>query len=375
MLIKNKKGFESLLKEDGVTIVSGEYYNQYSMFTVKDCCGYLYETSLFNYRASKLPNKFSVRNPYTIKNIKKYIELNNFKIKLIDTEYIGIYNSMKFRCGYCNENFDLTINRLTRKNFSGMCRSCSCKQVHNNQKLKDTYNYIKSKGYTIISGNIGSHEKVIVDDLEGYRYKITYNRLDQMKKPLKTYRGNEFNEYNIKRWIVLNDLSETVSLLKTYYKNNSIYCTMRCSCGVIFDTPFIEVKRRTRIRCERCSKHQSNISYATEIWLKSNGLIYKKEYKFDDCKNRNKLSFDYAVLNANDILEYLIEVDGGQHFYPMYSRFKSKEEAKKHLKYIQKNDKIKNEYCKKNNIKLIRLPFWYFYNDKYKKSLSDNINI
>ena len=38
----------------------------------------------------------------------------------------------------------------------------------------------------------------------------------------------------------------------------------------------------------------------------------------------------------------------------------SKEEAKKHLKYIQKNDKIKNEYCKKNNIKLIRLPFWYF---------------
>lgn len=29
----------------------------------------------------------------------------------------------------------------------------------------------------------------------------------------------------------------------------------------------------------------------------------------------------------------------------------------------------------KNNIKLIRLPFWYFYNDKYKKSLNDNINI
>ena len=82
MLIKNKKDFESLLKEDGVTIISGEYHNQYSMFTVKDCCGYLYETSLFNYRASKLPNKFSVRNPYTIKNIKKYIELNNFNFNV-----------------------------------------------------------------------------------------------------------------------------------------------------------------------------------------------------------------------------------------------------------------------------------------------------
>jgi len=28
------------------------------------------------------------------------------------------------------------------------------------------------------------------------------------------------------------------------------------------------------------------------------------------------------------------------------------------LQYIKNNDKIKNEYCKNNNISLVRIPYW-----------------
>lgn len=47
-----------------------------------------------------------------------------------------------------------------------------------------------------------------------------------------------------------------------------------------------------------------------------------------------------------------IEYDGKQHFEDVY--FGGKEST---LDYVKSNDKIKTEYCKNNNIKLIRIPY------------------
>lgn len=375
MAVKNRSDFEKLLSKDSIEIVKGEYYDQYSKFILKDVDGYLYETSLYNYRASKLANKFSIKNPHTIENIKRYIEINKINIQLLDEVYNGIYENMNFKCGKCDKTFQITINKLTRKGFVGMCKKCSRTIVANNQKNKDSHKIIEKIGFKIISGEIGSHEIVVVEDKLGYRYNTTFNRLQQNTKPLKTYNGNEFNEYNINKWITLNNLDKTLKLVDTYYKKESIYCKIQCSCGEYFESTFAEIKYKKRVRCERCSKHQSNISYITELWIKNKGVIYDKEYKFDDCRNINKLPFDYAILNNDASIKCLIEVDGGQHYYPMYSRFTVKEDAIQHLKYIQYNDKIKNEYCNKNGIKLIRIPFWYFYNDKYIRHLEKNINV
>jgi hypothetical protein len=44
---------------------------------------------------------------------------------------------------------------------------------------------------------------------------------------------------------------------------------------------------------------------------------------------------------------------GEQHFKPM-GYFG----GEKKLLYTQQNDKIKNEYCKNNNIRLIRIPYY-----------------
>ena len=36
----------------------------------------------------------------------------------------------------------------------------------------------------------------------------------------------------------------------------------------------------------------------------------------------------------------------------------SDEEAEQELLNVQRRDKIKDDYCKKNGIKLIRIPYW-----------------
>lgn len=90
-------------------------------------------------------------------------------------------------------------------------------------------------------------------------------------------------------------------------------------------------------------------------WLEDNCIDYIAEYKIPDCKNIHPLPFDFAVLDENKNLFCLIEFDGKQHFEPI-KHFGGEEG----FKLRQMRDRIKNEYCKSNNIKLIRIPYWEF---------------
>ena len=60
-----------------------------------------------------------------------------------------------------------------------------------------------------------------------------------------------------------------------------------------------------------------------------------------------------------------IEFDGSQHYIP-----KELWGGQKSLDYIQKNDKIKNEYCKNNNIHLLRIK----YNENIEEKLKEYLH-
>ena len=90
--------------------------------------------------------------------------------------------------------------------------------------------------------------------------------------------------------------------------------------------------------------------------LKENNIQYKKEYAFSDLKTEKGgiLRFDFAIFKNNQ-LQYLIEFDGEQHFKEINNeRFKRSGS----LKERQARDKLKDDYCKDNNIKLVRIPYY-----------------
>jgi hypothetical protein len=82
-------------------------------------------------------------------------------------------------------------------------------------------------------------------------------------------------------------------------------------------------------------------------------IRYEKEYEFTDCTNTKegrfcrKLPFDFYLPELNTCIEY----DGEQHFKESNLYGPEKFLATK------KNDVLKNDFCKKNNIKLIRLHY------------------
>lgn len=82
--------------------------------------------------------------------------------------------------------------------------------------------------------------------------------------------------------------------------------------------------------------YNNNIPFAQEYNVKINGKIHR---------------FDFAIFDANGI-KYFIEYDGEQHFKAV--EIWGGEEG---LKNRQERDLEKNEWCKKNNIPLIRIPY------------------
>ena len=85
------------------------------------------------------------------------------------------------------------------------------------------------------------------------------------------------------------------------------------------------------------------------------GLNFKEQYSFPDLigQGGHALRFDFAVFDDNDQLEFLIQYQGIQHYKP-----KSVFGGMSGLRKQQYYDMQKREYCKKNNIKLVLIPYW-----------------
>ncbi len=94
-----------------------------------------------------------------------------------------------------------------------------------------------------------------------------------------------------------------------------------------------------------------------EEWLEKEKFIFSYQVSFSQCRNENPLPFDFAVFHDDGYLSALIEYDGEMH-YEAVDYFGGEEK----LKETQRRDKIKTEFCDKNNISLIRIPYWEFDN-------------
>ena len=101
--------------------------------------------------------------------------------------------------------------------------------------------------------------------------------------------------------------------------------------------------------------------------LNENNIQYIQEKRFSDCifKDTNKIArFDFYLPEHNCIIEY----DGIQHFKQGSGVFDNKDK----FELTQQHDIIKNNYCKENNIMLIRIPYIHYNNIVIEALLPDS---
>lgn len=102
----------------------------------------------------------------------------------------------------------------------------------------------------------------------------------------------------------------------------------------------------TSCGCDTRSKGENIIAYI----LKQNNIKFEQQKIFPSCKlsDYGIARFDFYIDN-----KYLIEYDGQQHFILRDSGWNTEEK----LQRTKERDQLKNQWCKDNNIPLIRIPY------------------
>lgn len=123
----------------------------------------------------------------------------------------------------------------------------------------------------------------------------------------------------------------------------------KCDCGKYCE---VDINSLTQGKTNSCGcLGKSKGEYIISQILMQYHIPFEKQKTFETCRSpkTNRLfRFDFFVNN-----QYLIEFDGEQHFNYTGSGWNTKE----HFEETKYNDNFKNQWCKKNNIPLIRIPY------------------
>lgn len=224
----------------------------------------------------------------------------------------------------------------------------------NDEFTKEVYNLVGDR-YVFLEKYKTTHDKLKVEHLE---CKTVYNA-----SPANFLSGHRCRKCSMKRvhdsqrrstQEVINELWKNQLTLIGFpngYQNCFSKITVECEDGHI-STKSIHSAIHFG-GCPKCksSKGESKIRGILTV----NKVRFKEQYRFNDCRFKYPLPFDFAVFDDDGGLRHLIEYDGEQHYIPYRT-----EDGLEKLKETQRNDIIKSDYCANNNINLIRIPYWEF---------------
>lgn len=357
---ENLEIFKQRLKDvDDKVKVIGEYKNQNIPIDFICACGNLHkkEPSQMLRGYTKCPSCSQNRITYDML-IKQMKDINN-KIEII-SPYIEGYlkktEKIQYKCLLC-ENIDFMEIRTLLKNAS-----CKC-QYKTNLKTQDEYIkevYNANSKVIVLSTYSGTENPIKFQcecgniDEKSARLLVKYPYCRKCKSnKLKTTEEFKKEMSKINPYIII-----TGEYINAETKINYI-----CECGNTHSSqPSLLLQGH---RCGHCamSKPETDVVRI----LEDNDILYIHDYKFSDCKYKNELKFDFRLEDYG----WIIEIDGKHHYEPVQFNGIDIDRATSRHKYTVKMDNIKNKYCVKNDIKLLRIPYWDF--DKLDEIISKYI--
>lgn len=353
---------ERKINEAGYKLISKNYKNARTKIVLEDENGFLIYSTYDNISSGKKPPIATKCNPFTTRNIMKYFS----DIKSIST-VISVRCDRRvlvtLRCK-CGRIFEIPWYHITNR-VNDVCRKCGYRNLCNS--LDDVkLEYVRHGYKPLFDYYKDSRTPVPCENSDGYKGTLAYNtmisgysfKVFSLSNPYIIYNMNLYAEKNGNGCkVITRDLGSAKRL-------DDVRIKIACTCGNEYDVNWSSFTSQGIFRCTRCSRKQSSYELKTEQHLNSLGVEYIEEYRFDDCRNKNTLPFDFAVIQ-NGSVSLLIEVDGRQH-YDNYFRG--------YIVSQKERDEIKNNYCKDKNIPLLRIPYWMFTKSgRYKLCIENSL--
>lgn len=272
----------------------------------------------------------------------------------VKDEYINALTKIKHKCKLCGNEWMTQPNIILSGHGCPVCavkKNSVARRKNKKDYITDVYNI--NSNIEVIGEYVGTHNKIL------HHCKICGN--DFLMTPHNVLSGQGCPKCGV--------LRRANSQRKTQNEYIDEVANKNLDIDVI--GKYINCHHKILHRCKICNYEwrvtpadilsgkgcpNCNISKGENIilnFLYKNEIKYQREYKFNDCKNKNPLPFDFYLPYYNICIEY----DGKQHFQPIdYFGGESAFESQK------ERDNIKTQYCKENNIKLLRIPYWEFEN-------------
>ena len=332
----------------------------------------------------------------------------NPNIKVL-SEYIGSAKPLRVQCTIDNHEWTTTYSNIVC--YKRGCPKCAQNAPYTQEefvaKMLEIHPNIE-----VIGTYTNANKKVRLKcKIDGFEWEATPNSLFSLQCGCPKCAGNA--KYTTKSFIqAMKKISPNIEI-KGEYKDNKTKIACKCKiCGWEWEaTPNNLLRKRNCPKCnhavtmtneeflEKLKKVNSfvepqeiYINYDTKIKIKClkcghtwfakpdnllqgrgcpkcrlstgekiiNGILtnfkidYERQKWYEDCRDELPLPFDFYISQYNLLIEY----QGHQHYYPVHFGGISNERAVKNLEVTQKHDKIKAEYCLKNDINLLTITFW-----------------
>lgn len=284
--------------------------------------------------------------------IEKAIKIhdNKFNYSLIEYEHSKI--KVNILCNNCNKVFEQTPYRHLLGNG---CNYCSRTKLLTQKEIIEKSIEIHGNKYNydnIVYINNKTNLNILCNNCNKVFEQNSNNHINKKCGCPNCYINNITTESFIEKSIEIHRDLYNYNLVN--YINTKTKIDIICNkCNNIFkQLPNNHLHLKG---CPICNNSKGEIIIYN--FLKDNYIEFKKQYKFSDCKYKKVLPFDFYLPLHNICIEY----DGIQHYQPV-NIFGGQD---RYLLQIIR-DEIKNVYCNKNNIKLIRI--------KYNENILDILN-
>lgn len=247
-----------------------------------------------------------------------------------------------YKCGHCGEIFIANHNALTKTN-KYVCQECAKRGALTGDYVGPKKNFLVTKCFK---------EKYKGHFLYEFKCpfcgKLFTTVLDNINNGSRTSCG--CMNPNYRQDLTGKQFGHWTVLCKTDQRDShgEILWECLCSCGTkkLVRGSLLENGTSQSCGCSKESRGEKQIKQ----YFNNNKISYIRQQTFSNCKSpKNRvLKFDFYLPNYNCCIEY----DGRQHFIAIDAW--GGEES---FQYRQECDNIKNQYCKDNDITLIRIPY------------------
>ena len=289
------------------------------------------------------------------KTHKKFIDemkTVNPNIEII-SPYIRARSYVSCRCMKCGHQWEsLPTNLLRGKN----CPRCVGNIKYTNKTFSDALHKI-NPDIIVLGEYKNAHRKILCSCLvcnTTWEVEPT-NLLSGFGCPTCAIqrRANKRRKTHLQFQKELSELNPDIQIQSHYMRAKE---KIQCLCTVCgFRWSSVPSNLLSGQGCPACSKVAiaSKGEAAIARFLDLHNIPYTPQYTFDGCSDVRPLKFDFYIPSLNACIEY----DGQQHFHPVPFGDMSEDDAMKSFAKLIEHDRLKDEFCKSNNIKMIRIPY------------------